>query len=229
MIINDLIKDFDSQQRAVIYSSKEEHMKELLDFLNIEDRALNEQASVIFIERGEFRFRSSFYIDNESKTVHNDYGFNKGFDEIYPTDEYPSDVKEALNNYIRTVTFADKQTGNVNMKNDLFGKMIEENKKNLANSAKIELGKSANRTVISKIKPKLPMMARGYADTIVGEIVVGNIVAALLMQFAGDNKKAQILSEAMIAAGAQVALESFDIPGLVQELLDNVTIPEDVE
>ena len=102
--------------------------------------------------------------------------------------------------------------------------MLETNKNTAMYTAKIQLGKTANKVVLDKIKPQLPMFVKGYADSPIAELVVGNVVAGLLMQFAPNNEKATILAQAMIAAGTQVAVESLNIPELVSELLDSVDI-----
>ena len=83
--------------------------------------------------------------------------------------------------------------------------------------------------VLDKLKPQLPGYVRGYADSPLAELVVGNIVAGLLMQFAPSNEKAAILANAMIAAGTQVAVESMNIPELIADLLDSVDISEVTE
>lgn len=189
--------------------------------------------AILFIEDGTFKYRKVFEVDIRNETVYNTYGFRTRWDNVIPYDGSDvSYVKNTLNEFISKFNFEKQKEGSkMNIKNNsTVSKMIEVNKASAINAGKIELGKSANRLVLNKVKPQLPMMVRGYADSPIAELVIGNIVAGLLIQFAGDNKKAQILSDAMIAAGAQVAIESFDIPNLVKELLDNVTIPvEDVQ
>lgn len=110
------------------------------------------------------------------------------------------------------------------MKNRTINKMLEINKATAVHSAKVQLGKTANKLIVSKVKPQLPRYVRGYADSPLAELVVGNIVAGLLIQFAPNDKRAEIVSEAMIAAGTQVAIESFNIPEMLNELLDSVDI-----
>jgi len=210
------------------------------DAFEVDTRTKN----ILFFEGGEIRYRSVFSVNNNYIT--NDYGFIKHTSEVVAYNADPRLLKEEINAFItgldgeytlknrennladaNIVTGRDFEMNTIKRENkmkDVFNKMLEVNKESAINTAKVELGKSANKLVLAKITPQLPMMVRGYADSPLSELVVANVVAGMLMQFAPNNEKAKVLSEAMIAAGAQVAIESFDIPGLVNDLLANVDI-----
>jgi len=186
---------------------------------------INTCKNIMFIEEGELRYRKVFKVNNNNVT--NQYGFNKHVCDVVAVDEDGAKLKEIFKEFVthyenKTETKTETETKEEPKMNNTLEKMIEMNKDSAVRSAKVEMGKSANRLVLKKVKPNLPMMMRGYAESPLAEAVIGNIVAGLLVQFAGNNKKAIVLSEAMVAAGAQVAIESFDIPNLINELLNNV-------
>jgi len=188
-------------------------------------------------DNGKIGYRKTYAI--KDGIIFNQFGFKKYTNEVVPYEGDPEILKEILKEFVinfmgdnimtveSTVPGAGSpeiNLGSKNMIKNTVEKMIETNKVSAVRTAKMELGKSANKLVLDKLKPQLPMIVRGYAESPIAELVVGNIVAGLLIQFAPNNKKANILSDAMIAAGVQVAVEQFDIPGLVKELLANVDI-----
>lgn len=191
--------------------------------------------TVIFLDiDGSLRYRNKVKVDGF--TVYNEYNWSLHSSEVSVYTGNPEELKSLIANlYLKgassTLGYEIEYKAEFKIKEkevktmSTLNKMIEMNKESALNTSKIELGKSANKLIISKVAPQLPMMVRGYADSPLAELVVGNLIAGLLIQFAGDNPKAKILSEAMIAAGTQVAIESFNIPELLNELLSNVAIP----
>ena len=59
--------------------------------------------------------------------------------------------------------------------------MVEQNKSAFKTSATRRSGKIFNDRVINLIKPRLPMMVKGYADTDLGRFVIANAVAAAIV------------------------------------------------
>lgn len=188
-------------------------------------------------DNGKIGYRKTYTI--KDGIVFNEFGFNKYINQVVPYEDNPEVLKEILAEFVTnfmegnmfTVESTEPGTstpeinlGSKNMIKNTVEKMIETNKVSAVRTAKLELGKSANKLVLAKVKTQLPPFIKGYAESPIAELIVGNIVAGLLIQFAPNNKKANILSDAMIAAGVQVAVEQFDVPGLVKELLANVDI-----
>lgn len=218
----------------------------ILDFIfnamyTTESRDIDNANCIIFIEYGKLCYRKVFKANNN--IVYNDFGFTKPKSEVIPYEGNPDLLKQIVHSFIKkfqsgkfqmmmeegheyvgTSSSKDNYTKKENKMKNTIDKMLQVNKDSAVVTAKIELGKSANKLVLTKLKEQLPMMVRGYADSPLAELVIGNVVAGLLIQFAPGNKKAEVLSDSMIAAGVQVAVESFDIPGLVKELLANVDI-----
>lgn len=201
-----------------------------------ENVSKSEASSILFLQDNRLCYRTTF--DKESYIVYDSYGLNLHEDDVVYYNRDPKVLKQALGAFIKklrngeiTDEFFGETYSNEKVKNKketkmnkVLDKMIDANKESAVRSAKLEVGKTANQLVLEKLTPRLPMMVRGYADSPIAELIVGNVVAGLLMQFAPDNDKAQILSDAMISAGVQVAIESFDIPELVNDLLANVDI-----
>ena len=210
---------------------------------------INDAESILFFEKGKICYRSVF--DVGTYYVTNKHGFHERIADVIPFNRNPFKLKAIIAEFVKRLqngTFEQKSywdeeypTGKPvndlkeahkiankiikgNKMKEVFNKMLEVNKASAVHTAKVELGKSANKLVLAKVTPQLPRYVRGYADSPLAELVIANVVAGLLMQFAPDNDKAKILSEAMIAAGAQVAIESFDIPGIINELLANVDV-----
>ncbi|MCP3899149.1 MAG: hypothetical protein GY707_05445 [Desulfobacteraceae bacterium] len=192
----------------------------------------NNVNAILFMENGTICYRKVFNISDNR--VKNDWGLDLSILDVIPYEDNPKQLKEVLMVFIKKLLngeiddsfFCDTIKHKKESKmNTVLDKMLDANKESAVRSAKVEMGKAANKLVLEKVTPQLPMMVRGYADSPLAELIVGNVVAGLLIQFAPGNEKAQVLSDAMIAAGVQVALETFDIPGLVSDLLENVDMP----
>ena len=91
-------------------------------------------------------------------------------------------------------------------------------------AAKLEVGKVATAQLKKIVKPKLPMMVRGYADSPLFDIVLANAVGIALREYAQGNEKAQIVSEAMIQSAAVEMVSSFNINDMVNEMLENIDV-----
>ena len=89
-------------------------------------------------------------------------------------------------------------------------------------SAKLVAGKIINQRASKLIRPQLPMMVRGYADSPIGEAVLANIIAGAIVHFAPSNPKAVLVSEAMIQAASLEFLNSFNLDEKINELLDGI-------
>jgi len=110
-----------------------------------------------------------------------------------------------------------KQTTNV---------VFNQNKEAAKLAAQLTAGNVLNDRVVKLVKPQLPVLARGYAETELGKAVAANVAAAALIHFFPTNKKAVMAAEAMIAAAMANFVASFDIEGTVNELLDGINLPD---
>ena len=110
-----------------------------------------------------------------------------------------------------------KQTTNV---------VVNQNKESAKLAAQLTAGNVLNDRVVKLVKPQLPLVARGYAETELGKAVAANVAAAALIHFFPTNKKAVMAAEAMITAAMANFVASFDIEGTVNELLDGINLPD---
>lgn len=106
--------------------------------------------------------------------------------------------------------------------------LLELNKQAAFNVGKITLGKTATTKLAKIIKPKLPMMIRGYADSPIFKIALANMIGLAIKQYS-SNKKALYVAEAIIEASMFQLAESFNIQEMIDSFLDGITLPETEE
>ena len=107
--------------------------------------------------------------------------------------------------------------------------LVQENKAAAFTAAEIKAGQIINKQAISLIKPKLPMMVRGYADSPVASVVLANVVALGLKHYAAGNKKLEKISELMIAGAAFDSIDALNIDGIVNDFIAGLKLPAGVE
>ena len=139
--------------------------------------------------------------------------------------ETRSDIEEFLNH--KKMYIGDDK----NMKNVRVEQILNVNTQAAKVAAQVTAGKTINTALIEKIKPQLPIMVRGYAETPIGAVVVANIVNYGVSAFASDNEKALWIADALMVAAMSEFIESFNVDKLVKELVDSVdvTIPTDID
>ena len=107
--------------------------------------------------------------------------------------------------------------------------LVQENKAAAFTAAEIKAGQIINQQAISLIKPKLPMMIRGYADSPLASVVLANVVALGLKQYAAGNSKLEKISELMIAGAAFDSIDALNLDGLVNDFIAGIKLPAGVE
>lgn len=100
--------------------------------------------------------------------------------------------------------------------------LIEKNKQAAITAAKIEAGTIAVNRITALIKPKLPMMLRGYAETPAARIVIANLFSLAVQQYAADNEKAVIISDAMMQGAMLEFVKSFNIEAALEQVVKGV-------
>lgn len=103
-----------------------------------------------------------------------------------------------------------------------LGIVVDANKDAGVDSAKLIAGNIINARLSKVITPRLPMMVRGYAQSEVGEAVLANVVAGMMIHTMPDNGKVMLAAEAMINSASLKLASSFNIEEMINELLDNV-------
>lgn len=102
--------------------------------------------------------------------------------------------------------------------------VANKNKAAAVNAAKITAGKIAIKQIQKVITPKLPMMARGYADTPVGRLVTANIFNFVVAQYMPGNAKAQIVADAVLEGAMFDAVDSLKIEEQVSKIIEGIDI-----
>jgi hypothetical protein len=103
--------------------------------------------------------------------------------------------------------------------------MLDSNKTGFKQSASRRSGKIINDRLIALIKPKLPMLLKGYADSEIGRFVMANLLAAAAVKFGASQPKLLIAAEMSVADATDQFLGSFAIEDIINELLDGIELP----
>ena len=107
--------------------------------------------------------------------------------------------------------------------------LSDENKAAAKVAARLTVGNILNDRAAALIVPKLPMVARGYAQTELGKAVIANIVAGAVMHFIPTNDKAALAAQAMVHSGMANFVGSFDIEGLVNDFFEGINVDALIE
>lgn len=95
---------------------------------------------------------------------------------------------------------------------------VATNKQAAVSAAVLETGRMANSAAIKLLKPNLPMVVRGYADTAFGKLAIANATLMAVNQFRPESAALQRVSNAMVVAAYQELIQSFDIEGMLDSL-----------
>lgn len=98
---------------------------------------------------------------------------------------------------------------------------ISRNAQLATSAAVLEAGRIANKQASKLIAGQLPLMARGYADTSVGRLVIANLAGIALDHFRPDDQKLRALTNAMMIQSYQELIQTLDVDGFIEKLLDD--------
>jgi hypothetical protein len=116
--------------------------------------------------------------------------------------------------------FPPKKENTMNITNTV-STTVNNNKAAAKAAGYLEAGRIANNK-LSKVAGKaLPMMARGYADTPAGRLVLANIAQMAAAQMRPNDPTLAKLTMAMTTAAYQEVIQNFDIEGMLDNLLDS--------
>jgi hypothetical protein len=115
-----------------------------------------------------------------------------------------------------------KQTSNQAQKkeeNTMTSKIVNTNMSAAKVAAYNEAGRLANLQATKVVSKALPMMARGYADTAFGRLVIANAANMAVDQFLPENPKARVLAQAMLSQAYQEVFQLIDVEGMLDSLM----------
>jgi len=101
----------------------------------------------------------------------------------------------------------------------MTSKIITANKQAAISAAVLETGRIANNKAIQLVSSKLPMLARGYANTSMGKLAVANAALMAANQFKPDNVMLQRITNGMVVSAYQELIQEFDIEGMLDTLI----------
>jgi hypothetical protein len=91
-------------------------------------------------------------------------------------------------------------------------------------AAKIEVGGAANDQLAKIVTPKLPMLMRGYSETVYGKAAIANLFSAAIINYFPENEKACLLAEAMTYAAMHDMMSEFNLREMVDEFVNNFDV-----
>ena len=103
-------------------------------------------------------------------------------------------------------------------------KIVTANKSAAVSVAKIEAGRIAVKQAVKLVKPAVPMMARGYLETALGELAVANLFKFAVDNFAPNNDKAKLVADAMLQGAMLGAIQSLNVEQMINDVMDKVDI-----
>lgn len=95
-------------------------------------------------------------------------------------------------------------------------------------AAKLTLGKTANKSLAKVVKPKLPMMIRGYADHPLADVLIANLFSFAIKQKLPNNVKANYVAEAMLDAAMVSAADMLNIDEMVSDFIGGLKLPKGI-
>ena len=102
--------------------------------------------------------------------------------------------------------------------------IVTANKSAAVSVAKIEAGRIAVKQAVKLVKPAVPMMARGYLETALGELAVANLFKFAVDNFAPNNDKAKLIADAMLQGAMLGAIQSLNVEQMINDVMDKVDI-----
>ena len=120
------------------------------------------------------------------------------------------------------VTQNQNSTGEVKMTK--VSNIVTANKSAAVSVAKIEAGRIAVKQAVKLVKPAVPMMARGYLETALGELAVANLFKFAVDNFAPNNDKAKLVADAMLQGAMLGAIQSLNVEQMINDVMDKVDI-----
>lgn len=164
------------------------------------------------------------------------YGITKDRYLVPDFDEFPSSwIDEGTFNFEKELDITPEVTNTNNaatinpntfntgeVKMTKVATVLNANKAAVVNVAKIEAGRIAVKQAVKLVKPAVPMMARGYLDTAIGELVVANLFKFAVDNFAANNQKAQVVADAMLQGAMLGTIQSLNIEQMIAEVMEKV-------
>jgi hypothetical protein len=115
-------------------------------------------------------------------------------------------------------------SGTGNSMSNIGTDLLDQNKDAAKLAAELEVGKTATALVASQLKGRLPEALEAYSEHPVFNIAVANATAAAIKHFCPCNNKAVTIADAMVQSSMVEMVASFDVAGMVEELVSGINV-----
>lgn len=122
-----------------------------------------------------------------------------------------------------------KETEKMSKAQSIVSTLVASNKAAAINAGEMEAGRAINKRIAAVFgsKVKLPFGTSGMINTPIGHVVLANMFATLIREYAPDNKLAQRAADGAVKSAAYELLRDFDVPAMLDEILDGVVLKDD--
>lgn len=138
---------------------------------------------------------------------------------------FTSDSKLSTVDSVTTIN-PNKEKENMSKSQSIVSTLLAANKAAAVNAGEMEAGRLINQRIASVFggKVKLPFGAGSMVNTPVGHVVLANLFATLIREYAPDNELAARAADGAVKSAAYELLRGVDIPAMLDEVLAGVTI-----
>lgn len=205
------------------------------------DKILSEECTVINLLTGRKTYLNGLPLEQIVKILFNEKEINEqtiDIEEEFNTGEYvyaPYKPKHNVTsnkfNQLPNSTNSKETTMNTTTpikrtKASIANTLKDTNLSAVKIATRITLGKTINKALAKKVKPKLPMMIRGYAEHPLFDILLANAFNIIIKQKFPENKKANYAADAMMEASMLTMAESFNLDEMLSDFLDGIKLPD---
>lgn len=135
---------------------------------------------------------------------------------------------DAQSGTMQATTQTEQNKENSTMKNtqSILSMLVANNKAAAVNAGEMEAGRLINQRIASVFsgKVKLPFGTSGMVNTPVGHVVLANLFATLIREYAPDNALAARAADGAVKSAAYELLRGVDIPAMLDEVLAGVAL-----
>jgi hypothetical protein len=116
--------------------------------------------------------------------------------------------------------------------NSVASVAVSQNKEAAKLAAKVTTGDVIIGQITKRLVPMLPTSARliigDKTDSPLVQVVVANLISTALTQYKPGDVRAAYVADAVMSSAAVNVAKSFDINGLIDDLLSGISLPDEV-
>lgn len=130
----------------------------------------------------------------------------------------------------KNIQLTEKESNTMSTIKNTAVTVVNANKSAAVTAAKITAGKVALKQVSKVALKALPasgmagMFIKANLDTPIGRVVIANLLNFAVQHYAAGNKKAVLVADAAMTAAMLEAVESFNIPEMIEKALEGISV-----